>query len=266
MLLLCRALVGPGLSSISYTVDSVRYLNRDVNDLATQGLLIVDSVKRVKWNIDELDVDSILQIDGACPNFKNNTFTSNMERLNKEFSQLRQFVQKSDIDGIKQHVDVVLNGTDSVDQAVTTVEENDWIVKLFALFLGGSTIFMILAACITLTGRCQCLRALKCMSELIILPMFVVGIVGSWLAVSALAFANIPIAGKSKRVLMNASFLKRHRILILVPDFCSGSSQREGAAGTVLDIFKERGIASDSLIYSAFTYYQSVRFILDLRV
>ena len=265
MLLLCRVLVGPGLSSISYTVDSVRYLNRDVNDLATQGLLIVDSVKRVKWNIDELDVDSILQIDGACPNFKNNTFTSNMERLDKEFDQLRQFVQNSDIGGIKQHVDVVLNGTDSVDQAVTTVEENDWIVKLFALFLGGSTIFMILAASITLTGRCQCLRALKCMSELIILPMFVVGIVGSWFAVSALAFANIPIAGKSKGVLINTSFLKRHRILIiLVPDFCSGSSQREGAAGTVLDIFKERGIASDSLIYIAFMYYQSVRFILDL--
>jgi len=196
MLLLCRALVGPGLSSITYTVDSVRNLNRDVKDLTTQGLLIVDSVKRVKWNIDELDVDSILQLDEACPNFKNNTFTSNWEGLNKEFIQLRQFVEQSDVDEVKQHFDVIMNGTDSVDRVVTTVEENDWLVKLFALFLSGLTIFMMVAACITLSGRCQCLRALKCMSELIILPMFVMAIVGTWVAVSILASASFPIAGK----------------------------------------------------------------------
>ena len=200
MLLLCRALVGPGLTSIDYTADSVRNLNRDVQDLTTQGLLIVDYVKRVKWNIDEVDVDSILRLDKACPNFKNNTFTSYMEELDKEFTQLRQFVEKSDVDLIKQRFDVILNGTDSVDRAVTKVEENDWTVKLFALFLSGLTIFMILAACITLSGRCQRLRALKCMTELIILPMFVLAIIGSWVTISALAFASIPIAGESKAV------------------------------------------------------------------
>ncbi len=202
MLLLCRALVGPGLSSIDYTVDSVRNLNRDVQDLSSQGLLIVDSVKRVKWNIDEVDIDSILRLDKACPNFKNNTFTSNIEQLDKEFIQLRLFVEKIDVDIVKQQFDVIMNGTDSVDRAVTKVEENDWTVKFFALFLSGLTIFMILAACITLTGRCQRLRALKCMSELIILPMFVLTIIGSWVAISGLAFATIPIAGESKDMFM----------------------------------------------------------------
>lgn len=204
MLLLCRALVGPGLSSLGYTVDSVRNLNRDVQDFTTQGLLIVDSVKRVKRNIDELDVDSILRLDENCPNFKNKSFTSNMKQLDHEFIQLRQFVQKSDVDGVKQQFDVILNSTDSVDRTLTKVEDNDWTVKLFALILSGLTIFMILAACITLTGKCQRLRALKCMSELIILPMFVLAIVGSWVAVSALAFSSIPIAGKSKAVLWTA--------------------------------------------------------------
>jgi hypothetical protein len=196
MLLLCRALVGPGLSSIDYTVDSVRNLNRDVKDLTTQGLLIVDSVKRVKWNIEELDLDSILRLDGACPNFKNKTFTSDMKGLEQEFDQLRQFIQNSDVDGVKEQLDVVMNGTDTIDRGVMTVEENDWIVKLFALVLSGLTIFMLLAACITLSGRCQFLRALKCMSELVILPMFVLAIIGTWIAITGLAFVNIPNAGE----------------------------------------------------------------------
>lgn len=44
-----------------------------------------------------------------------------------------------------------------------------------------------------------------------------------------------------------------------LPDFCSGNSQNNGPAGTVLDIFKERGIEKDDTLYAAFVYYQSVR-------
>ena len=42
-------------------------------------------------------------------------------------------------------------------------------------------------------------------------------------------------------------------------DFCSGNSQQSGPAGTVTAIFEERGITSNDMIFTAFTYYQSVR-------
>ena len=45
MFVLCMALAGPGLASVVNTTKSVRKLRRDVNDLTTQGLVILDSLE-----------------------------------------------------------------------------------------------------------------------------------------------------------------------------------------------------------------------------
>ena len=45
----------------------------------------------------------------------------------------------------------------------------------------------------------------------------------------------------------------------MLPDFCLGNSQQSGPAGTVMNILEERGITSNDVIFTAFTYYQSVR-------
>mmetsp|Transcript_8507 Transcript_8507/g.19048 ORF Transcript_8507/g.19048 Transcript_8507/m.19048 type:complete len:728 (+) Transcript_8507:256-2439(+) len=239
MMLLCAALVGPGLRSIETTSVSTRKLNRDVEDLITQGLLIMDSVKRVKRNLGTLDVELILRVEEACPNLENNTFISDkslrssIKGIDKEFESLEGYLENSDLEGIRQHIDYIMDGTEYIETAVTAIEKNDWIVRMFALVLGVLVFFMIFAACNSLGGRGH-LPALKCMSELFILPTFVLAIVGSWFATSLLAFASISNA-----------------------DFCSGNSQQAGPAGTVIDIFEERGISSDNMIFAAFTYYQS---------
>lgn len=242
MIMLSATLVGPGLRSVGTTSVSIRKLNRDVKDLITQGLLIMDSVKRVRWNIENLDVESILRVEEACPNFGNNTFISDknlrssINDIEKEFDYLKAYLQDSDLEGIRQHIDYIMDGTENIDIAVTVVEKNDWIVRMFALVLNVLVFFMIFAACTSLSGRCHYLPALKWMSECFILPLFVILIVISWFVTSILAFASVSNA-----------------------DFCVGNSQQSGPAGIILDIFEERGIGTtnDDIIYTAFSYYQS---------
>ena len=201
---LCMTLVGPGLASIKTTSATLRKLSRDVNDLTTQGLLILDSVQRVKWNIDELDVHSMLRVEEACPTLENSTFIlnnssrSSIDSLEKKFIQLKEQIQNTDLEKIRQHIDFIMDGTEHIETAATTFEENDWIVKMFVLFLGVLVFFMIFAACSAWSGRCQSLSALTCTSEFIFLPTFVLAIVCCWIATSALAFVSISNAGKSE--------------------------------------------------------------------
>mmetsp|Transcript_35885 Transcript_35885/g.86614 ORF Transcript_35885/g.86614 Transcript_35885/m.86614 type:complete len:732 (+) Transcript_35885:159-2354(+) len=234
MILLCMALVGPGLTSVDTMSMSTRKLNRDVKDLITQGLLIMDQVKRVKWNIENLDVESILRVEEACPNLDNKSLKSSIKAVDSEFDNLKQYLEENDLEGIRQQIDRVMEGTEYIETTVTLIEKNDWAVRMFALVLSVLVSFMIFAALTSLCGQCQCLHALMCMTEVFILPTFVLAIVMSLLATSALAFASI----------LNA-------------DFCTGNSQQSGPAGTVIGLFEERGIKSDDIIFTAFTYYES---------
>ena len=272
MILLNFALAGPGLQSINYTSKSIRSLNRDLKDLITQGLLIMDQVKHVKWNIDAIDVESILDVEEACPNLENNTFISNkvlrssIRGLDREFEQLKVYLDGSDFEGIRGHVDYLRDGTDAIDTAMTTVEKNDWIVRMFTLVLSVFSAFMIFASCASLVGKSCYLPALQCMTEVFILPMFVIGIIGSWCATSALAFASVSNAGKFRLFFLAVDvewdtlhFSSNNMHVFFITDFCTGNSMESGPAGTVMDIFEERGITSDDMIFIAFQYFQSVR-------
>ena len=263
LILFCMALAGPGLASIKTTSVSVRKLNRDVNDLTTQGILILESVKRVKWNIDEFDVPLLRLAKEACPNLENNRFISDeslrssIKVLEKEFNQLKEEIKYIDSEGIRQHIDFIMDGAEHIESAVSTFEENDWIVRMFALFLGGLTVFMITAAFSAWNGMYRYLSALRCMLELFILPTFAIAIICCWIATSALAFASIFNSGKFEN-----RKDREQDVRVISPtlsDFCSGNSQQSGPGGTVMEIFEERGITSNDMIFTAFTYYQSVR-------
>jgi hypothetical protein len=203
IILFCLALAGPGLASVKATSVSIRMLNRDVNDLTTQGMLILDSIKRVKWNIGEMDVQSILMVEKACPNLANNTFISDqslrspINALQNGFSQLSEELEYINLEEIRQHIDYIVDGTEHIETAVTAIDENDWIVRMFALVLSGLTVFMIFAACSACIGIYRYLSALTCMLQLLILPTFAIAIICSWIATSALAFASIFNSGES---------------------------------------------------------------------
>ena len=186
MFLCCTALIGPGLQSIKNTSVSILKLNQNTNDVATQGMLILDQVQRAKWNIDELDVQSLL----TCPKSKS------VIKIDAKFDQLEEVIQEVDFEEIRQHIDIVMNGNMLIEAAVNVVEEYDWIIKMFTLVLGVLTFFMIFASCSAWSGMYRYLFALTDMMDLFILPLFVLAIMCCWIVSSALAFAGISNAGK----------------------------------------------------------------------
>lgn len=190
MFLCLTALIGPGLQSIKNTSVSIRKLNQNTNDVATQGMLILDQVQRAKWNIDELDVQSLpMMVKKTCPKSKS------VIKIDAKFDQLEEVIQEVDIEEIRQHIDIVMNGNMLIETAVNFVEEYDWIIKMFTLVLGVLTFFMIFASFSAWSDMYRYLSVLTAMMNLFILPLFVLAIMCCWIVSSALAVAGISNAG-----------------------------------------------------------------------
>ncbi len=203
MILLCAALAGPGMKNMTTASKSIRNSIMYVQDLIAEGLVILDSVEHVTRNIEPLDVSSMMNIEAACPRFETNLFLpvnslkSTITAADREFNELKQVLQMSDFEAMYQIVDDIWTATEHIDTATTIFEEHDWIVKLFVLFLGGLTFFMILRTAVTLSCRHK-YRPLSAVTELFILPLFVEATIIIWIATSAIAIVSIPNAGKSK--------------------------------------------------------------------
>ena len=221
MILLCATLVGPGIRSVTSTSISVRRSNRDVKDLITRGLLIMDSVQRVKWTFDDYDVESKLSsqgVESVCPNLSDKDLRSSLRQVRRDFVDLREYLDQSDMEDLRSHIDTILDTSDSVDSVVTIVEENDWAIRMFALIMNVLVFFMRCASATSSGGCWPKIPALRWMAELFILPSFVMLIAISWLITSGIAFASISSAGKWRNVAfcckINASIIYSRRNLI----------------------------------------------------
>eukprot|EP00804_Cyclotella_cryptica_P005769 CCRYP_000093-RB/>CCRYP_000093-RB protein AED:0.06 eAED:0.06 QI:617/1/1/1/1/0.85/7/102/667 len=236
-IILCNvAIIGPGLNSMQDATLSTRKLTRDVDDLATQGLLIMDGVSNAERNINKLDMESLLRVEEACPNLAGNVFLndkklkSSIATLESAFNNLQSYVDGSDFEDIRQSIDMIMEGTSNVDALVTEVEMNDWIVKMFVLFLNALVCFMIVTTLVSLSGRY--LEPLKFITMMLVFPAFVILISSSWIAAAFISFLGISNA-----------------------DFCNGPEE-SGPDGTVNNILKVF-VSNESIIFKAFTYFQS---------
>ncbi|EED90823.1 predicted protein [Thalassiosira pseudonana CCMP1335] len=238
-MILCNiALVGPGLRSVQNASTSTRKLTRDVEDLMTQGLLIMDSVSRAQTNIEALDVESVLHVEDACPNLADNAFVSNAElqssiaKLESEFNNLKDYIDGKNFENMRNSIDLVMKGTDVLDTAATTVEMNDWAVKMFALILNVLVCFMMISTMVSLAGKNW--PALRCIVVVIMFPVFAVLVAMGWVATGFFGIVSVSNA-----------------------DFCSGDAGEGGVEGTINNIFHERGVSADSIIFKSVLYYQS---------
>jgi hypothetical protein len=265
-MILCNiALVGPGLRSVQNASTSTRKLTRDVEDLMTQGLLIMDSVSRAQTNIEALDVESVLHVEDACPNLADNAFVSNAElqssiaKLESEFNNLKDYIDGKNFENMRNSIDLVMKGTDVLDTAATTVESNDWAVKMFALILNVLVCFMMISTMVSLAGKNW--PALRCIAVVIMFPVFAVLVAMGWVATGFFGIVSVSNAGK--RVVILILSLEVDDVTYYptfnTTDFCSGDAGEGGVEGTINNIFHERGVSADSIIFKSVLYYQSVR-------
>jgi hypothetical protein len=202
-IILCNvAIIGPGLHSVEEAMLSTRKLTRDVDDMATQGLLIMDGVSNAERNIEKLDIESLLNLEDACPNLSGNAFMndkklrSSIASLNTAFNNFGEFVDGSQFIGLRDNIDMIMDGTSNVDESVTRVEMNDWIVKMCVLFLNALVGFMIITTLVSLSGTY--LEPLKFITMILVFPAFVVITCASWSSAAFISMIGIANAGKSQ--------------------------------------------------------------------
>eukprot|EP00956_Cyclotella_meneghiniana_P006393 scaffold8377_cov75-Cyclotella_meneghiniana.AAC.2 len=236
-LILCNvAMVGPGLHSVEDATLSIRKLTRSVDDLATQGLLIMDGVSSAERNIHDLDIESLLNLQDACPNLEGNEFTNNKQlkssiaSLDTAFNKLREFVDGNEFEYIRENIDMVMDGTSNVDEFVTSVEVNDWIVKMSVLILNALVGFMIITTLVSLSGTY--LEPLKMITMILVFPAFIVLVCSSWIGAAFVSFIGVSNA-----------------------DFCSGPDQN-GPDESINNILQSY-VRVDSIVFQAFAYFQS---------
>ena len=194
------AIVGPGLHSVEDATLSIRKLTRRVDDLATQGLLIMDGVSSAERNIHELDIESLLNLQDACPNLEGNEFIndkklkSSIASLDTAFDKFREFVDGNEFEYIRENIDMVMDGTSNVDEFVTSVEVNDWIVKMSVLILNALVGFMIITTLVSLSGTY--LEPLKMITMILIFPAFIILVCSSWIGAAFVSIIGVSNAGK----------------------------------------------------------------------
>lgn len=241
MIMLGFALVGPGLQSLSQTSTSTRKLNRDVKDVGVQSLLILETVRRVRWNIEDLNVSELVKTARDCPNAQNNTFTTDgnirdtIANVDREFEEMKRYLNETNFESVQSRVYAVLDGTETIDVALTALEKNDWIVRMFIMAFDVTVVFMFLAACASLSGKIRAFPALRCMTMMLFLPIFVVSVALFWMTAIALGIGSLANA-----------------------DFCTGKVDNAGPEGTLAGIFDLRGMnRSNSAMYTSFEYFRS---------
>ena len=260
VLYLCIALAGPGLASIKKTSSSMRRLIFDTDELITRGLEIMDLTESAKVGIhDGMDMLSMLSIDKTFP------IPEAIVRIATEFDLFQRQLQNINFKEIRKQLYFTMDGFEQIEKILIIFEENDWIIRMFALVMGVLTFFMIIQSFLAWSGGCRYLSKLRVILEYSILPLFTVGIACCWIVTAAIAFAGIINAGKFtvliKMILSIWTWIVQFMISPFFSDFCFGNSLQSDPALTLTNILlEERGIASDHMIYEAFTYYQSVRF------
>ena len=201
-IILCNvAIIGPGLHSVEDATLSTRKLTRDVDDLATQGLLIMDGVSNAERNIEKLNIESLLNLERACPNLSGNMYLNDKKvksaiaTLGTAFNNLEEFVDGSEFEDMRDNIDMIMDGTSNIDEFVTHVEMNDWVVKMCILVLNALVGFMIITTLVSLSGTY--LEPLKFITMILVFPAFIVLVCASWIGAAFVAFIGISNAGTS---------------------------------------------------------------------
>ena len=224
----------PATRSVINASKSSQKIHREIKALTDQGLLIVADLSRVKKNINALDVRTILQVENLCPDY--NTFLASdeslndsLQLLNDEFDDLNNLLEGFDFESVRGGIDFVNAGIDHIDKGATLAQDNDWMVKMYALVLTVMVFFMLLAATEIVDKDAKISPALQMMVSVFIFPVFVICVV-----IAVITSVLIAIMG------------------IANSDFCA-----VGPELTVTNILFELGLRRGSMIFDTFEYYQT---------
>lgn len=172
---------------------------------------------------------------GFCPgdpNLKDHTgvdFDAIAAEAVQNLELLKDFVD-NEVAEFRDYVRSVEEAAKDVDTAIQSYDVSEWKVMLYILP-------MIILPSFLLIGLFMAwfevsFKEYQCMLRYLIIPLFGIVIVFSWVFCSLFSLLAVSNA-----------------------DFCSGNSVKASPEGTFMDMLNEQGITSDGIIYKSIEYY-----------
>jgi hypothetical protein len=216
-------------------------ISKDIESVAMQAAFLTDSLIRAKASLATDDVRAVLNFDSYCPNpqlFLNMTFFSSFGTnstngdIKLAFQDLDAFLA-GDLVGAQTGFNNIASATRAVDDAANFVNANDWILKMFALFLNMIVAFFFAGICLS---RSNCIHyPFRAMLSYILVPIFCLMLVVLSLATVGFGVATVTNA-----------------------DFCAGGDFPGSPEGTIHEVIRLHGMSEQDLLYNVFEYYVGV--------
>jgi hypothetical protein len=194
---------------------------------------------RAKASLATDDVRAVLNFDSYCPNsqlFLNTTFFSSIGangtngNIKLAFQDLDTFLA-GDFVGAQTGFNSIVSANRAVDDAANFINANDWILKMFALFLNMIVAFFFAGNCLS---RSNCIHhPFRAMLTYILVPIFCLMLVVLTFGTFACGVAAVTNA-----------------------DFCAGGDFPGSPEGTIHEVIRLHGTFEQD--YNIFNYYLGV--------
>jgi len=224
-------LLNKGVPLLAQAVTEIRVLNEDLRDTLYEGKNVASytngGIQGVQDPLSELS--SYIDMNDLCPNQNNNTYKidSSISDIVNHMSGVKDFLERFEVEGLESNLDIMIERSSSLDEALDAYARNDWVVKMYSLIVGILSFYALIGWCNL--GN----PAAKAMVSYFVLPLFFAMIAIGWILTIVFAVGSV-----------------------LNSDFCVGDGII-GPEATIEEALLQYGIAEDHLMFQSFLYYKS---------
>jgi len=228
-----------GLQTVNKALLEIQNINEDIESVVFRAIDVTNSLIKARSNIARTDIHAIANIEGFCTGnstiFANASIPSNLGPNNTSndvklaFKDLDVFLDV-DLSGATRALNNIVSVTQSVDDSVSFVFKNDWLLKMFILCLNVIVGFFFVAICLSKSNFVH--YPFHAMLAYMLVPVFCIQVVLASLSTISFGIATVANA-----------------------DFCAGGDFPGSPRGTMQDVVRLHNMSKHDPIFDSFQYY-----------
>jgi len=221
-----------GVSKLKIAATETLELNADIRIAIYEGFVLANSTITTERRLNQSSIDQSLNLNAFCANTEllNGTYYDSIETITSTIASVQAYFTKHEIPELKEDLSYMIESSDHLKDILVKYEENDWIAKMYAVFLGDFSLFLFGVAALNLARSAK--PRLTAMISYVVLPSFCFLIVMGWAVFCIFTVGSV----------MNA-------------DYCHGGGV--GPTQTIHDGLLEHGIKQEELTFQSFVYYNN---------
>jgi hypothetical protein len=193
-------LLKKGVPFLAKAVNEISDLNQDLHNTLTEGKVVAtytsQGIQGVKDPLTELST-YLNNIEESCPNesaVKTYKIDSSISDIVDHMSGVKYFLERYEVEGLESNLDIMLERSSTLDQALETYSDYDWVAKLFTCIVTVLSFFFLVY---TLCGWCNLENhGAKAMASYFVVPAFAVMVSIGWFIVIIFAVGSTMNSGE----------------------------------------------------------------------